>query len=134
MRDLLEIRELAVALLMQDLAGFGVTIIVFDLRLQRAQNVEAAAREVRIDKGVLQRNDQAVAAKRGDKPWQARSGQKNLVVSSGDREAQCGHVLKRLMIETIELFIAGADLQHRVEPVRYVFCMLSFLMLVGTTF
>ena len=79
-------RELAVAHFVQDFAGFGVTIIVFGLRLKRAQNVEAAAREVGIDQRVLQRDDQAVAAERGHEPRQAGSRQKSLVVGSGDRE------------------------------------------------
>src|SRR5215469_16973814 len=32
------------------------------------------------------------------------------------RQAQCRHVLERLMIGAIEFFITGAQLQHRVLP------------------
>ena len=53
-RDQLEMREFAVAQLVQDLARLGVAIIVALLRLQRAEHVQRAAGELRIDQDILQ--------------------------------------------------------------------------------
>ena len=75
-------RELAVAHLVQDLAGLGVAIIVPLARLQASKDVERAAGEVRIDQQVLQRDDQAVAAERSDEPGQAGGGQEHHVVGA----------------------------------------------------
>ena len=52
-RDQLEIGELAVADLVQYLAGLCVTIVVLLSCLERAQDVERAASEIRIDQQVL---------------------------------------------------------------------------------
>ena len=57
--------------------------------------------------------------------------QKNLVIGAGDREPQCRHVLERLMIKAIEFLVAGADLEHRPQPVRHVFGVVRFLMFAG---
>ena len=122
--------EFAITELVRDLAGFGVTIVVLDLCLERAQDVEAATGEVRIDQDVLQRNDQAVPAERGDKPRQAGGWQKNLVIGADDRQPERRHVLERLAIKTVELLIAGADLQHGPQPVRQRFGVVRLLVLV----
>ena len=86
-RDQLEMGELAVAHLVQDLPGLSVTVVVPILGLKRAQDVERAAGEVWIDQQVLQRNDQAVPAERGDKPRQAGGRQENQVIRADDRQA-----------------------------------------------
>ena len=52
-RDQLEMSEFSVADFMQDLSRLGVTIIVAFPRLERAQNVECSAGEIRIDQHVL---------------------------------------------------------------------------------
>ena len=61
-------RKLAVAQFVEDFARFGITVWVILVGLQRAQNLQGAAGEFRIDQDVLQRNDQAVAAERGNEP------------------------------------------------------------------
>ena len=111
-RDQLEVSEFAIANFVQDFAGLRIAIVVLNLGLERAQDIEAAAREIRIDQNVLQRDNQAVPSERSNKPRHARGRQKNLVVGVADREPQCRHVLQCLTIKAVELLIAGADFEH----------------------
>ena len=113
--------EFPVADLVQDLAGLRVAVVVPILRLQRAQDVKRATGEVRIDQHVLQRNDQAVTAERGHKPWQPGGRQEDHVIRAGDGQPKRSHVLQGLPIKTIELLVAGADLQHGPQPIRQRF-------------
>ena len=109
-------RELAVAQLVHDLARFGVAVVVPLLGLPAAQHVERAACELRVDQHVLQRHHQAVATEWRHEPRQAGGGDEHHVVGAGDRQAQCRHVVDRLVIGAIELLVAGADLQHSLLP------------------
>ena len=65
-------RELAIAQLVQDLARLGIAIRIVLLGLQRAEDIQRAARELGIDQDVLQRDDQTVAAEGRHEPRQAR--------------------------------------------------------------
>src|SRR5262249_848420 len=126
-RDELEMRELAVPQFVKDFAWFGIAIWIVLLGLQRAQNLERAASEFRIDQRVLQRNDQAVAAEGSNEPWQPGGGEKHDVVGSLDRQTQRGHVLQRLMEETVEFLVAGPDLDHCFQPFRHRLGMAGFV-------
>jgi hypothetical protein len=55
-------RKLAVAHLVHYLAGLGVAVVVRFLRLMGAEEFQCSARKLRINEGVLQRDDQAVAS------------------------------------------------------------------------
>ena len=105
-------RKFAVAHFMQDLAGLGIAVVVFFLCLQGAEYLQCAAGKLRIDQGVLQRDDQAVASKRSDKPRQTGGRQENHVIRARNRQAECRHVLERLAKQTIEFFVAGLDLDN----------------------
>src|SRR5262245_6106140 len=96
-RDELEMRELAVPQLVKDFARFGIAIWIVLPGLQRAQNLERAASEFRIDQRVLQRNDQAVAAEGSNEPWQPGGGEKHDVGGSIERQPQRGEVLQQHM-------------------------------------
>src|SRR5262249_46366884 len=84
--DQLEMRKLAVAQFVEDFAWFGIAVRIIVLGLQRAQNFQRPAREFRVDQYILQRNDQAVAAKRGDEPRQSSSRQEHHMVRAPDRQ------------------------------------------------
>src|SRR5215813_10596026 len=117
-RNQLEVCELSIADLVQDLAWLRVTVVVLGLRLQRTQNVEAATRKVRIDQKVLQRNDQAVPTKRGDKPRQSGGWQEHLVIRAKDRQSKRSHILECLAIKAVELLVAATNFQHCPQPIR----------------
>ncbi len=111
-------RQLPITHLVWDLAGLCIPVIVQLGCLERAQHLQSAASELRIDQQVLQGDDQTVTAERGNEPGQARCGQEHHVVGAAHGQAQGRHVLERLMIEAIELFVAGADLEHRLQPMN----------------
>ena len=92
---------------MHDLSGLGVPVIVTFGGLPGAEHIQRSAGEVGINQRVLQRDDQAVAAEKGDEPRHARRRHELQVVRALDRQAQGGHVTDRLPIETIELLIAA---------------------------
>src|ERR1700693_5919637 len=64
-RNQLEMCKFTVPYFVQYLAWLGIAVIVFFLRLQGAENLQCSARELRIDKDILQRDDQGVASERG---------------------------------------------------------------------
>ena len=117
--DQLEVGKLAVAQFVQDLAGFGITVGIFLLGLQRAQDLQRPAGEFWIDQNILQRNDQAVAPERSDEPGQSGSRQENDLVCALDRQTERGHVLQRLTEQTVEFFVAGLNLDHGLQPFRH---------------
>ncbi len=51
------------------------------------------------------RDDQAVAAERGDEPRQSGGGDEHHVIGALDRQAQRRHIIDRLMIELMEVVI-----------------------------
>src|SRR6516165_10036568 len=122
--------KLAVTYFVQNLAGFGVAIFVHILCLKRAENFQCTAGELRIDEGVLQRDDQAVASERGDKPRESSRRKEDQVVGPFDREAKSGHVLECLTKQTIKLLVARLDLDDLLEPIGH---RLRVLWLVVTT-
>src|SRR6516165_8228183 len=130
MRDQLEVCELSIADLVRDLAGLRIAVVILGLRLQRTKDVETATGKIWIDQKVLERNDQAVATERSDKPGQTGSWQKYLVIRPKDRQSKRRHVFKRLAIKTVELFVAATDFQHCPQPLRQVFTV-DFVMLVS---
>jgi hypothetical protein len=67
----------------------------------------------------LQRNEQDIATERGDEPRQSRGGYKDRVVRFSDRQTERRHVLQGLAKETVELFVAGLDLGHRLQLFRH---------------
>ena len=115
-RDHLEMREFAVAEFVQDLAGFGVAVVVALLCLISAEDLKRAGGEAGIDDHGLQRDDQRVTAEQGDEPGQAGGGDEDHVVHAFERQAECGHVLHALVVGAVELLVAGLDLQHGALP------------------
>jgi hypothetical protein len=62
--ELRELRRQRAALyqhFVQDFAGLGIAVVVHFLGLTGAKNLQCSARKLRINEGVLQRDDQAVA-------------------------------------------------------------------------
>ena len=57
---------------MHDLSGLGIPVIVTFGGLPGAEHIQRSAGEVGINQRVLQRDDQAVAAEKGDEPRHAR--------------------------------------------------------------
>ena len=112
-------RELPIANFMQYLAGFGIAVVVRLLGLQGAEDLERSARELRIDEGVLQRDDQAVAPEWGDEPWESGGRQENQVIRALNRQPKRSHVLQPLAKETVKFLVAGLDLDHVLQPVRH---------------
>src|SRR4029077_6080433 len=97
---------------MQDLTGLGVAVVVNFFGLPRAENLQCSACKLRIDKVVLQRDNQAVASERGDEPWKPGGRHENEVIRACDRQPERGHVLERLAKQTIKFLVAGLDLGH----------------------
>ena len=118
-RDQLEMCELAVAHFVGDLARFGIAVWIVLLGLQRAQNLQRPAGEFRIDQDILQRNDQAIAAERSDEPRQSGRRYEGHVIRAPDRQTECGHVLQRLVKQTVEFLVACLDLDHGLQPFRH---------------
>ncbi len=116
-RDQLEVGQLAGAQLVHDLAGLGVTVVVAAGRLIAAQNVQRAIGEIRIDDGVLQGDDEAVAAEQADEPGHPGGRDEFQVVGALERQAQRRHVLHRLVEEAVDLFIGRLDFQRPAPPV-----------------
>jgi len=108
-RDQLEMRKLTIAHFMQYLAGLGIAVCVLVRRLQGAEDLQCSAAKLRIDQRVLQRDDQAVASKRRDKPREAGGGQKDHMIGVANRQAECCHVLQRLAKQAVEFLIASPD-------------------------
>ena len=119
-RDQLEMRQLAVAQLVQDLARLGVAVVVALLRLVLPQHLQRARGEFRIDDHRLQRDDQRVAAEQCHEPRQPGGGHEHHVVRALQRQPQGGHVLHTLIVATIEFLVAGIDLQHRALPLVHL--------------
>src|SRR4029077_4504830 len=97
---------------MQDLAGLGVAVVVNFFGLPRAENLQCSACKLRIDKVVLQRDNQAVASERGDEPWKPGGGQKTGVLRACDREPGAAQFPEALAKQTIKFLVAGRDLGH----------------------
>src|SRR5262249_49414545 len=116
MRDQLKVREFAIAKFVEDLAWFSIAIWIVTFRLQRAQDLQRAARELRVDKRILQRNEQTIAAKWSDEPRQSSSRHENHMIRTLDRQTECRHVLERLMKQTIKFFVACRDFRNRLQP------------------
>ena len=117
-RDQLEMRQFAVAHFVQYLAGLGIAVVVVFLCLQGAENLQCSARKLRIDEGVLQRDDQAVASERRDEPGKPGGRQENHMIRACHRQAERGHVLERLAKQAIKFLVAGPDLDNVFQPVR----------------
>src|SRR5262249_31605248 len=115
-RDQLKVRELAVAQLVGDLAWFGIAVWIVFLRLQRSQNLQRATRELRVDKSVLQGHEKTISTKWSDEPRQSSRRHEDHMIRAFDGQPERGHVLERLMKETIKLFVACLDLRYRLQP------------------
>src|SRR5262249_17839796 len=93
-RNKLEMRERAEAQLLEDVSRFCIPVGVVLRRLQRAEEIQCAPGELRIDQVVLKRGDQAVASEWGDEPGKAGRGQERLAIPRLDRKAERGHILE----------------------------------------
>ena len=71
-------RKFAIANFVQYLPGLGIAVVVLLLCLQRAENFQCSARKLRIDKGVLQRDDQAVASEWAKNQGSPAAGRKTM--------------------------------------------------------
>src|SRR5580704_15476554 len=116
-----EMRQLTVAQFVEYLAWLSVSIRIVFLCLERAKYVQRATRKFRMDKHVLERDDQAVAPERRDEPGKPGGRQKDRVVRALDREAERGHVFKCAAKKAIELFIAGLNFCHCPQPICHGF-------------
>ena len=89
-------RKLAQSELMHDLARLGIPVIVLLRSLEGPEHLESGAREVGINKCILQRNDQAVTPEQGNKPGNACGRRELHVIRPLDRQTERGHVLYTL--------------------------------------
>jgi hypothetical protein len=96
----------------QDLAGLGIAVVINFFGLPGAENLQRSACKLRIDKGVLQRDNQAVASERGDEPWKSSARHEHQVIRACDRQPERGHVLECLAKQTIKFLVAGLNLGH----------------------
>src|SRR5437764_2815364 len=128
-RDQLEMRKLAVAHLVHYLAGFGVAVVVHFFCLMGAEDLQCSARKLRIYESVLQRDDQAVATERGQEPRKPGGRQEDHVIRVCNRQAEGSQILERLAKKTIELLIAGPNLDDVFQPVRQGLGMVRIMAL-----
>ena len=101
---------------MKDFAWFGVAVWIVFFGLQRSQDLQRTSRELRVDQDILQRNKETISTKWSDEPRQSSRRHENHMIRAFDRQTERGHVLERLMKETIKLFVAGVDLGYGVQP------------------
>jgi len=126
------VREFAIAQFVEDLAWFGIAVWLVFLSLQRAQDLQRATRELRVDKHILQRNEETISTKWSDEPRQSSRGHENHVVGAFDRQAERGHILERLMKEAIKLFVARPDFRYPVQPFRHCRMLVRFVPVLDT--
>src|SRR3984893_11360310 len=113
--------QLTVAQFVEYLAWLSISIRIVFLCLERAKYVQRAACKFRIDQDVLERNDQAVASEWRDEPGKTRGRQEDGMIRALDWEAERGHVFKCEAKKAIELFIAGLNFCHGLQPIRQGF-------------
>src|ERR1700730_636490 len=119
--DQSEMGQLTVAQFVEYLAWLGVSIRIVFLCLKRAEDVQRATCEFRIDQDVLERDDQTVASEWRDEPGKPGGRHEDGMIRALDREAERGHVLKCAAKKAIELFIAGLNFSHGLQPIRQGF-------------
>lgn len=111
-RNQFEMRKFAIAHLMQYLAGLSIPVVVLILCLQRAEDLQCSSCKLRVNKRVLQRDDQTVAAERGHEPRESCGRKKDHVIGACDWQAERSHILECLAKQTIKFFVAGLDLDN----------------------
>ena len=109
-------RQFAEAHLVQDLARFGIAVIIALRRLEPTQHLQRRRRELRVDQHRLQGRDQAVAAEQGGKPRQSGRRYERHALAVLVRQAQGGHVVDRLGKRAIHLLVGRVDVKHAVFP------------------
>ena len=114
-------RQFAVAQLVHDLAGLGVAIVVRRLGLPAAQNIQRAAGEFRIDQMFCSETIRLSRPNGAMNQGSPAAGTNTMLIGAVDRQPQRRHVVDRLVVEAVKLLVAGADLQHRLLPVRQRF-------------
>ena len=77
--------QFTIAQLVENLARLSVPVGVIFLRLKRAEDVQGASREFRMDQNILQRDDETVASEWGDEPGKPGGGQKDDMIRTLDR-------------------------------------------------
>src|SRR5262249_27026069 len=127
MGDQPEMRELTVAQFVEDLSRFCIAVGIVFRRLQRAEEIQRAPSELRIDQVVLKRGDEAVATEWGDEPGKAGRRQERLAIPGLDRKAERGHILECTAKQPVELLVARLNFGDRLQPVTQPLGMIRLL-------
>src|SRR5690242_12807553 len=115
---------------MHNLARLSIPVRIVLSRLKLPEHFQSCPCKLRVNEGILQRHDKTIPAKRRYKPWQPGRGYEFHVVGLCNRQAQGRHIFYSLVVEAVELLIAGADLSHPRLPIVKDLCKLRSGVLV----
>src|SRR6202051_1148655 len=118
MRNQLEMREFTTPQFVEYLSGFGISVGVILLCLQRAEEIQCAAGEMRVDQNVLKQDDQTTTSERRDEPRKSCRRHECVVIRRLNRKAKRSHVLQGAPKQSIEFLIAGLNFYDRLQPFR----------------